>query len=259
MNIISYNINGLNAMINNGKLEQLFIDHPADIYCLQETKADKAKMQLLINCNPKLFKKFKLVHYESNHGKKGYAGVLTLANADIKSCSGVEIKCDDMYSSGRVQLIDLGTCYLVNVYTLNSGNKDEMRKDFDKKFREWLQSLDKPYIVCGDLNVVSGFRDFHGDYEHVINAGPGLMDFEIEGFHKLITENRLYDAFRDKHLEERKYTWYSPRHDSVTEGHGWRLDYFLVSETFKEHVRDCLIHDGYQAPDHCPIEIIIDL
>ena len=259
MKIISYNINGLNAFATKNKLTDLFNEHPADVYCLQEVKADTQKIDKLLSQYGEGYLYFGSV----NEYKKGYAGVATLVKETLKDqiCDWYEkvfnYNGDFTYTAGRVVTIEFNDFYLVNVYVVNSGNKEDIRKDFDKQFTEYLKSLPKAYIVCGDFNVCATELDYWGNYKKAINTSPGLMDFEIEGFNNMITECNLTDAFRATHGGERKYSWYSPRGGAIFKGYGWRLDYFLLSKDIIDRgtIITTDIIEKYQGADHSPISI----
>lgn len=268
MKIISYNINGLNAFVNAGKMASLLKDFPADIYCLQETKMNKAEKiaAKLTECSE--ISSSHLDHRECyNTLKNGYAGVMTMYHKSLN----IHATCEDQlsklesffdadaykYIPGRILYLDLGDYYLVNVYVLNSGNKDELRKQFDKHFLSLIKKLQtvKPVVIVGDFNVCAAECDYWGKYQKAIDTAPGLMQFEIDGFWSLYKECCLVDAFRLLHGNERRYSWYSPMGSAVANGRGWRIDYCLVSEALKERVVSCEIFDKYQAPDHSPIMI----
>ena len=259
MRIISYNINGLGAFATKNKLSDLMYDFPADVYCFQEVKADAKKVDKILSTHIEGYLYFGSV----NDYKKGYAGVATLVKETLKDqiCDWHEqtfnYNGDYTYTAGRIVTIEFNKFYLVNVYVVNSGNKEEIRKDFDIQFMEYLKSLPKPYIVCGDFNVCATELDYWGNYKKAINSGPGLMDFEIEGFNNMITECGLTDAFRVFHKYDRAYSWFSPRRGAIYKGQGWRLDYFLVSKELLQDIDACDVMEKYQGPDHSPISLYI--
>lgn len=268
MKIISYNINGLNAFVNAGKLDSLLKDYPADIYCLQETK-----MNNIDKITAKLAESQELSTSDFNHAecsnilKNGYAGVMTLYRKSLNIHDIQEKQLSELESSfsldeykyvpGRILCLDLGNYYLINIYVLNSGKKDELRIQFDARFKDLVKALQttKPVVITGDFNVCAEECDYWGKYQKSINSAPGLMQFEIDGFHSLCQECHLVDAFRHLHGNERKYSWYSPMGNAVGNNRGWRIDYFLVSESLKDKIIGCDIFDKYQAPDHSPIMI----
>lgn len=259
MKIISYNINGLNSFVTKNKIIELFNEHNADVYCFQEVRANDLKIKDLL---APYLNDYTYVT-SLNNVKKGYAGVMTLMKNDIyKQSLGVEENVfsyngDLTYTSGRIINVEFKDFYLINVYVVNSGNKIEIRKDFDNQFREYLKTLSKPYIVCGDFNVCATELDYWGDYKKAINSMPGLMDFEIDGFSKLLNECKLTDTFRMLRNDERKYSWFSPMGGALDKGRGWRIDYFLCSEDMKNKIKSTEIFEGYQGADHSPIELVL--
>lgn len=253
MKILSHNINGLNAYFKNGKLKMLFEDFPdIDVFCLQESKCnDLVKIAKLLEPYKEQFS----VHVSCNNWKAGYAGVITLIRRGVKVGQTHSINLMSEYGEGRVLQTNFENFTLVNVYTMNSGNKDELRKEWDIKFSEYIRSIETPVVIAGDLNVCATELDYYGNYKRSINTMPGLMDFEIYGFDKLVTENRLIDAYRKLNPEIRKYSWYSTRNKTFDENKGWRLDYFLVSESIANNIINSDIKSLWYGADHSPIII----
>ena len=271
MKILSYNVNGLKAFNNSGKLTQLMHDFPDyDIYCFQEAKCNDEKVVADIAASCKLS-----YLLNANSLKKGYAGVVTLVRDGLGAVSravDIDMPIDEnidskyaqytqytQYIGGRIiETCVNDTFYVINVYVPNSGNKESLRIAWDAAFRKYISSLDKPFVICGDMNVCATEIDYHGNYAKTINKMPGLMQFEIDDFVALLNECHVSDAFRMLHPGERRYSWCSGMMRTVNPDKGWRLDYFLVSESMKEHVERCDVMQGYQAPDHSPITISID-
>lgn len=268
MKIISYNINGLNAFVNANKMSCLLNDYPVDIYCLQETKMNNVDkiVSKLSEC-PEI--SMDNIKYADCHNKlkNDYAGVITLYRKALNIHGVYENQLPELesvfetdeykYVPGRILYLDLGDYYLVNIYVLNSGKKEELRKQFDKQLLMLIKSLQavKPVVIVGDFNVCAAECDYWGKYQKAIDTAPGLMQFEIDGFWSLCRECGLVDAFRFLHGNERRYSWYSSMGNAVANGRGWRIDYCLVSEALKDRVISCEIFDQYQAPDHSPIMI----
>ena len=161
------------------------------------------------------------------------------------------------YGEGRIVVTEFEKFYLINVYVVNSGGKTNDRMQWDDNLIKYLNSLNKPYIVCGDMNVCSTYKDYWGNYEKSIDTCAGLMKFEIDGFNKLINECNLVDIYRFLHKNERKYSWLSPFTKDTTKG--WRLDYFLVSNELNKYILSSDVLENWQKNDHMPIilEIII--
>lgn len=268
LKIVSHNINGIRAFSKNKKFNKLF-NLNADIYCLQEVKC--GDYDVIRECLDN--SKFKGWHSFTKYSKfkKGYAGVcfVTRPGLEIINESSPE---DDMmilenvsgYGMGRVATLELKDFYIINVYSINSGNKEQDRINFDRNLITYLNSLDKPFVLCGDLNVCSTKLDYWGDYAKAINLSPGLMEFEINDFKNLINETNSVDAFRYLYPDKREYSWVStmvmPRVLENIKNYGWRLDYFIVNNEISNKIIDTKIHNeiNWQKYDHMPIELTLD-
>lgn len=266
MKILSYNINGLNAFYKSGKLDKLFKDFPdVDVFCLQETKIDAKR------CTDILREYAEIYHYEAfinpSVRKKGYAGTAVLLKHNIIYRYNKEDRDYDyifennqsQYISGRMQKIRFLPFDLYNIYHLNSGNKDEERKYLDEELTKYFKSLDRPYIICGDLNVCHTDLDYWAKLPETDEAAPGLKLYERNNFDRFLTECNLIDAYRYLYPEKKEYSWYSQRFpEALTKNHGWRIDYFLVSDSLKDHIKNCTIYSGYNGADHSPILLEIN-
>lgn len=259
MKIISHNINGLQAYVKSGKLARILLED-ADVYCFQEVKvSSQAKLDELLQDITYDY----AYCYSQNVYKKGYAGVMTMVKKstcgkllhDIEKPEDTTTILEGMsnYGWGRIVTAKFDDFYIINVYVLNSGNKDDERVKFDNRLQNYLLSLDKPYIVCGDFNVCHSELDYHGNWKRAINSMPGLKEYEIEGFDKLMTFNGLRDCYREMHPFTRKYSWCSPRTKNPLKG--WRLDYFLASAGF--NIKMCDVMQGWNRYDHSPIVLEI--
>lgn len=265
MNIISHNINGINAFLNNGKLSRL-LEMNADVYCLQEVKTNDInkiidvlnKCGLIYEVDYKLYASF-------SEFKKGYAGVATIVMKSIfnkiineyyPEKSSLILENISGYGSGRIVTTEFNDFYLINVYVINSGGKIEDRYVWDRNLINYLNSLNKPFILCGDMNVCSTYKDYWGNYERSIDTSPGLMQFEIDGFKKIIDETDSVDIYRMIHPEGRDYSYVCMGTRNLS--HGWRLDYFICSRNLFGEVNDVKIYNNWQKWDHMPIELNIN-
>lgn len=255
MQILSLNINGLRAFIQNGRVYNIEKYFDTDVICFQETKSFPANVSELCS---ELFphKTFS----NSSKFKAGYAGVATLVAPELLgrviSVDTPEIMGE--YGSGRIVVVNFDSFTLVNVYTLNSGNKESYRREWDKCFREFISSLPRPLVIVGDLNVVGSNLD-HWSYERAFNTMPGLYEFELEGFNKLKEEQKLVDAFRFRNPETRAYSWFSYSGNSRYQNKGWRIDYTLVSEDCVDKINSVKVLSKVNASDHCPVMIDINM
>lgn len=259
MNILSLNINGLKAFINNGRVFQIEKYLDTDIICFQETKST---FEEVVQYTKEIFP-HKVFAVSSNF-RKGYAGVATLIDEQVLATEVEEVKAPEImneYGSGRIIFTVFHKFVLVNVYTLNSGNKESYRKTWDERFRELIKSLKqvylRPIVIVGDLNVVGSTLD-HWDYDHAKGTMPGLYDFELEGFEKLKSECDLVDTFRLRNPETRAYSWYSYAHSARWKNNGWRIDYTLCSPELLPFVNECNVYSKINASDHCPVYLDLD-
>lgn len=254
MKIISWNINGIRAIVKKDFFEDISKLDP-DVLCLQETKAQDAEVQ-------KALSEMSDYHqYYNSADRKGYSGTAILSK--IKPLSITEdmgIAKHD--TEGRVLCAEFENFYLVNVYVPNSGQKLERldyRKGWDIDFRNYLKNLEKtkPVILCGDLNVAHRAIDLKNDKSNY-NKTAGYTQVEIDGMDNLINSG-FVDSFRHFHPDEVAYTYWSYRFQSRERNTGWRIDYFLVSNSLIDKINNVEILSDYYGSDHCPIRLEIDL
>lgn len=249
MKIITWNVNGLRAVMNKGFLNFLeTVD--ADIVCLQETKMQKEQAT------------FDFPQYEEYWNcaeKKGYSGTLILTKQKPISVEyGIGIEEHD--KEGRVITLEFDEFYMVNCYTPNAKRELERlsyRQVWEDDFRNYLKNLDqrKPVILCGDLNVAHQEIDLKNPKTNRHNAG-----FTDEERNKmtLLLENGFTDAFRMLYpTKENAYTWWSYMGNARSKNIGWRIDYFIVSNRFCSNITECKIHETIMGSDHCPVELEI--
>lgn len=264
MKLVSHNINGLNAYVKNNKLQKLMNEENADIYCFQEVKcSDEEKIKKLLGEN--ILNEYNL-YCSINTFKKGYAGVITLVRKNINILYGeaIEPEIEELsgYVGGRLITTEFNDFILLNLYNVNSGGeiKTNDRIIYDIYLISYIRLLQqiKPIILCGDLNVCLTENDYWGNYNKAIDSCPGLMSFEINAMTSNIVVNKLIDAFRCLHGDERKYSWFrngrkNAKQQPWESRHGWRLDYFIISEALKDKIKDCDIREAWNKVDHSPI------
>ncbi len=251
MKIISWNVNGVRAIAKKSfftDLENL----QADILCLQEIKALEHQVnEALAPLND--------YHIYSNSAvKPGYSGTTVLTK--IKPLNVTKgINRGEHDAEGRVLCLEFATFFLVNVYVPNSGSELKRlsyRQDWDKAFFDYLKDLErnKPVIVCGDLNVAHKAIDLARPKANY-NKTAGYMQEEIDGMNRL-SDGGFSDTFRRLHPDQTdKYSWWSYRGGARSKNIGWRIDYFLVSESFLPSVKDAFILEEITGSDHCPVGI----
>lgn len=254
MKIISWNINGVRAITKKDFFEDISKISP-EILCLQETKAQDTEVEKA------LAEMTEYHQYYNSANRKGYSGVALLSKTEPISVT-YDMGVEEHDLEGRVLCAEFEEFYLVNTYVPNSGAKLvrlDYRKTWDDDFRLYLKNLQKtkPVILCGDLNVAHQAIDLKNDKANY-NKTAGYTQVEIDGMDKLLNVG-LVDSFRYFHPEEVAYTFWSYRFKSRERNTGWRLDYFLVSNSFMEKVKSNEILSEYYGSDHCPIQLELNL
>lgn len=250
MKLVSWNVNGLRAVLNKG-FKEFFKDVDADIFCIQETKMEEGQAEID-------FAKDYFTFFNSAV-KKGYSGTAIFTKVNpINVFFGIGKEEHDL--EGRVITLEFEEFYLVNSYTPNSKRELERlkyREVWEDDFRNYLVKLNKKkeVILCGDLNVAHKEIDLKNPKQNRKNAG--FTDEEREKMTKLL-DSGFVDTFRYLYPDkENSYTWWSYMANSRARNIGWRIDYFIVSENLKDNIQDATIHDEILGSDHCPVELII--
>lgn len=264
MKIFSWNVNGIRAVLRKDTLGPFIKKYQPDVLCLQETKAQQG--QAVVDLPG-------YTEYWHSAERAGYSGTaiftkvepLSIINALPQAIMDKYDMTDtygDPNKEGRVLAAEFDKFYVVTVYTPNA--KDDLsrlplrHKHWDPAFLEYCKQLEKtkPVIFCGDLNVAHTPDD-------LANPGPnrgkkGFTDEERAGFQKFL-EAGFVDTFRLFKQGKGHYTWWSHFANSRARNVGWRIDYFLVSDSLKKHVQAADIHAEIMGSDHCPISLTLDL
>jgi len=250
MKIISFNVNGIRAIMQKSFIEDMKkVD--ADIICLQETKATVEQVK-------EVAKAVDGYHVFANEAeRKGYSGTAILTKHTPIAVT-YYIGKEEHDNEGRVTCAEFESYFLVTVYVPNSGSelaRLSYRQDWDKEFLAYLKKLEatKPVLVCGDFNVAHKAIDLARPKENY-NKAAGFMQEEIDGM-DAYTTNGLVDTFRAKNGDAVKYSWWSYRAGARGKNIGWRIDYFLVSESLLPKVKDAFIINEVMGSDHCPVGI----
>ncbi len=250
MKLISWNVNGLRAVMGKNFMED-FNKLDADFFCLQETKLQAGQISLEL---PGYFQ------YWNYAEKKGYSGTVVFARLEPEAVTyGIGIEEHD--HEGRVITLTYPDFYLVTVYTPNSQReltRLEYRMRWEDDFRAYLNRLakDRGVIVCGDLNVAHQEIDLKNPRTNRNNAG--FTDQERGKMTKLL-ESGFTDSYRWFYPDqEGAYSWWSYQFHAREKNAGWRIDYFLVSESLKERMKGAAIHAEIPGSDHCPVELVLD-
>ena len=249
MKFISWNVNGLRAVVKKG-FEDVFNSFDADFFCLQETKLQEGQIELN-------FPGYK--SYWSYAEKKGYSGTaIYTRHAPLSVTHGIGIAEHD--TEGRVVTLEYDNFYLVCVYTPNAQDglkRLEHRMAWEDAFRDYLLELDKtkPVIVCGDLNVAHQEIDLKNPSTN--RGNPGFSDEERGKMTELLAAG-FTDSFRYLYPDKRDaYSWWSYRAAARSRNVGWRIDYFLVSDRLAEKISDAYIFADIEGSDHCPVGLDI--
>lgn len=262
--IYSWNVNGIRAVIRKEEFVPFIEKHKPDILCLQETKAKQGQAEIdLPDYNE---------HWNSAD-KAGYSGTAIfskpkpidvtngLPEAIMKKYSMID-DYGDPNKEGRVLTAEYDNFFVVTVYTPNA--KDDLsrislrHKHWDPAFLEYCKQLEKikPVVFCGDLNVAHTEDDLARPKPNI--GKRGFTSEEREGFQNFIDAG-FVDTFRLFNKGNGYYTWWTHWANARANNVGWRIDYFLVSDSLKRHIKKAEIHSDVMGSDHCPVSITLDI
>ena len=249
MRIISYNVNGLRAAFKKGFIDWLKTN-PADIICLQETKATKDDIDI------KQLDALGFHHHWFSAHKKGYSGVAVFSKIkpDQVITGNGHKESDD---EGRVIQLDFGDIRLINAY-FPSGTSGDLRQQFKytwlDELQTWLDKLKEKHpkiILCGDYNIAHEAIDIHDPKGN--KNSSGFLPLEREWMTRFLASGWI-DSFRVFHKEPHRYSWWSQRFPTVRENNkGWRIDYITVTAPLKDQLVDADIFPDVKHSDHCPV------
>ena len=251
MKLISWNVNGLRACVEKGFLD-FFKEADADFFCIQESKLQEGQIDLQLEG----------YHQYWNYAvKKGYSGTAIFAKKEPVSVM-LGIGMEEHDQEGRVVTLEYDNYYVLTVYTPNSQDglkRLDYRLKWEEDFLSYLKKLEekKPVIFCGDLNVAHKEIDLKNPKTNRKNAG--FTDEERACMTKL-QENGFVDTFRHFYPDQAEiYSWWSYRFQARAKNAGWRIDYFMVSDSLKDKLQDAGILTEVYGSDHCPVWLEINL
>ena len=248
MKLISWNVNGVRACLNKG-FSDFFKEVNADIFCLQETKCQPEQINLEFEG---------YTSYWNSAERKGYSGTAIFTKKQpVNVTYGIGIEEHD--KEGRIITLEFENFYLVTNYTPNAKRELERldyRMVWEDEIRKYLLELNKkkPVIMCGDLNVAHEEIDLKNPKTNKGNAG--FTNEEREKMTELLNAGFI-DSYRYLYPEKIEYSWWSYMGHAREKNVGWRIDYFIVSNDFRENIKDATIYTEILGSDHCPVGLEI--
>ncbi len=258
MNITTWNVNGIRAILNKDFKASL-IKINADVICLQETKAQDHQVKEVLSD----LSDYNLYTYSAQ--KKGYSGTAILSKIEplnVIKGMGEFVEADiEIDKEGRVLTAEFDDYFLVNVYVPNAGQglkRIDYKAQWNKVFLDFLLVLQskKNVIVCGDFNVAHQAIDLKNDKSNY-NKTAGYTQIEIDAMTKMLNSGFI-DIYRVLNPTKEEYTYWSYRFKARERNTGWRIDYFLISEGLKNRVKEVKILNQFFGSDHCPVSLFLD-
>ena len=249
MKFISWNVNGLRACMQKG-FNDYFLNEDADFFSVQESKMQEGQADIDIEG---------YYRFMNSAERRGYSGtIIYTKHKPLNIIYGIH---DEYNDEGRVITLEYDNYYLVNAYVPNSKEgllRLDYRMVYEDKLRNYLLELNdkKPVIYCGDLNVAHERIDIKNPDTNTKNPG-----FTIEERTKMteLLNAGFIDTYRYLYPEKIEYSWWSYRFNSRANNTGWRIDYFIVSNSLKDKIVDAKIHTDIFGSDHCPVELDINI
>lgn len=264
MKLYSWNVNGIRAVWRKELLQKFVLEHDPDILCLQETKAEQGQAEIDLP---------QYIEYWHSAQKKGYSGTaiftkvepLTIRNG-FSAAITARYDFIDSYGNtadeGRVLTLEFEDYFVTTVYTPNSkGDLSRLamrEKVWDPAYRDHLLELQasKSVLACGDFNVAHQEIDLARPTENI--GKHGFTDEERTGFTNLLDAGFL-DTYRHLHPDTTEaYSWWTNWANARGRNLGWRIDYWLASESLKNRITDAQVHMDVMGSDHCPVSITLE-
>ena len=248
MKLVSWNVNGMRAVLKNDFLEKVGTINP-EVVCLQETRVSGHEIHVPLDGYHQ---------YWNSAKKKGYSGTAVFSRIEpISVSNGMGIAEHD--TEGRIITLEFQGFFLVNVYTPNAQHglvRLDYRQRWDTDFFAYLKGLEatKPVIFCGDLNVAHKEIDLKNPKANEHN--PGFTIEERNGFERYI-EQGFIDTFREFNKDAGNYSWWTYRFNARAKNIGWRIDYFCISKALRPMLMDAFILKDIMGSDHCPVGIVL--
>lgn len=254
MRLVSWNVNGIRAILKKGLLD-IVDEDGMDILCIQETKAHPEQL------TKKVLDYGEYHKYFSSAEKKGYSGVTIWSRVEPNEVEyGLGVERFD--SEGRTLITHFDEFVLFNIYYPN-GKKNQERLDYKMDFYDaFLEKADeyknagKNVVVCGDVNTAHREMDLARPKEN--SDSSGFLPIEREWIDRFLSHGYL-DTFREFNTDGENYSWWDYKTKARDRNVGWRIDYFFINDTFKSKLKDGFILNDIMGSDHCPVGIELDL
>ena len=254
MKIVTWNVNGLRAVLNKGGWDWLQAQD-ADVICLQEIKARPDQLK---DDQHRFFDNYKT--YWNPAQRPGYSGVLTLSRVQPSELE-YGIAAEEFDIEGRVVRLRYSSFHLYNIY-FPSGQRGQERVDYKLAFYacllDWCDrthARGEQLVICGDFNTAHHEIDLKNPKQN--SKTSGFLP-EERAWLDIYMQHELVDAYRNLYPNRVQYTWWTYRMDARQRGIGWRLDYFMVSKGLIGRVKDVVVHDDVLGSDHCPVSLVIE-
>lgn len=250
--LLSWNVNGLRAVMRKEKFLPFVQEARADILCLQETKAQAEQLE------PEAANIDAYTSYFQSAQKKGYSGVATYSRHPAKLMArGMGNPAYD--NEGRVLAHAYPQFTLFNVYFPNGKARPErlaykmaFYRDFLKLLADYRKQGHKNLVICGDVNTAHKEIDLARPKENAKISG--FLPQERAWIDELLASG-FVDSFRVFESGPGHYTWWDMLTHARERNVGWRIDYFFVSESLKPHLKKAFILADVHGSDHCPVGI----
>ena len=252
LKLVSWNVNGIRAALGHGLMDFIQKVSP-EVLCMQETKISSDFIPMELSTSG-----YKIFVNEAQ--KKGYSGTMTLSKlSSLNVIKGIGNQKFD--AEGRVLTVEYEEFYLVNSYFPNSRRTLERldyKMEFNKLFLEWAKNMEKkkPLVICGDMNVAHREIDIARPRENVNNAG---FTEQERSWMTSFLENGFVDTFRMFHGEPNRYSWWSYMGNARSRNIGWRIDYFIVSESLRGYAKSSDILESVHGSDHAPLILTLEI
>lgn len=253
MKVISFNANGIRAATRKGFFKWFEQQH-ADFLCVQETKAQFDQLK----GNPIYFPQGYNYAY-TDAKKKGYSGVAIYAKRQPQQIIH-RLGLDWADDEGRYIQFDYEDLSIASVYVPSGSSGDERqayKMDFLDKYKILLQkqfSMNRSFIICGDINIVHKEIDIKNWKQNQKTSGVLLE--ERSWLDYIFDDIGWIDAFRTINKNSEQYTWWSNRGQARLRNVGWRIDYQLISPKLKCQVLAENVYINEFFSDHAPLTII---